>query len=274
MRLAVVGHVEWVEFVGVESVPAAGEIVHAQETWEEAAGGGGVAAVQLRKLDGSAALFTSFGSDELGRRARAQLAEQGVTVRAMADPSPQRRAVCFVDAEGERTIVVLGEKLRPSGGDTRLPWHELGAMDGVYFVSGDVDALRRAREARVLVATARELPTLRAGGVELDVLVGSGEDESELYHPGDLDPPPRLVVTTSGRLGGWAQPGGPFRPAPIPGPIVDAYGCGDAFAAGLTFALARGDAVDDALALAARCGAAVLTGRGPYSGQLAALDLE
>jgi ribokinase len=273
MRLAVVGHVEWVEFVEVESLPAAGDIVHARETWEEAAGGGAVAAVQLAKLGGSAVLFTAFGSDDLGRRARAQLAEQGVTVRAMADPSPHRRAVCFVDAEGERTIVVLGEKLRASGGDTRLPWHELAAMDGVYFVSGDVDALRSAREARVLVATSREMPTLRAGGVELDVLVGSGEDESELYHPGDLEPPPRLVVTTSGRLGGWAQPGGPFRPAPIPGPIVDAYGCGDSFAAGLTFALSRGDAVEEALELAARCGAAALTGRGPYPGQLAAADL-
>jgi ribokinase len=273
MRLAVVGHVEWVEFVRVESVPAAGEIIHALETWEEAAGGGAVAAVQLSKLGGSATLFTSLGSDKLGRRARAQLAELGVTVRAMADPLPQRRAACLVDSDGERTIIVLGEKLRPSGGDTRLPWHELAGIDGLYFVSGDAEALRRAREARVLVATARELPTLRAAGVELDALVGSGEDESELYHPGDLDPPPRIVVTTSGHLGGWAQPGGPFRAAAVPGPIVDSYGCGDAFAAALTFALARGDSSEDALGLAARCGAAVLSGRGPYPGQLTADDL-
>ncbi len=273
MRLAVVGHVEWVEFVRVGSVPEPGEIVHALETWEEAAGGGAVAAVQLAKLAGDAVLFTSLGSDELGRRARAQLAEQGVTVRAMVDPGPQRRAICFVDAAGERTIAVLGDKLRPSGADPRLPWQELAAMDGVYFVSGDAEALRQAREARILVATSRELPTLRAGGVELDALVGSGGDQGERYHAGDLEPPPRLVITTSGRLGGWAQPGGPFRPARVPGPIADAYGCGDAFAAGLTFALARGDGPEEAIALAARCGAAVLTGAGPYPGQLVAADL-
>src|SRR5712691_171134 len=270
MRLAVVGHVEWVEFARVERVPAAGEIVHALETWEEGAGGGAVAAVQLAKLAGSATLFTSLGSDEIGRRSRAQLARQGVTISAMVDPSPQRRAFCFVDETGERTIIVLGEKLRPSGTDSRLPWHELARMDAVYFVSGDPEALRLARAARVLVGTARELPTLRSGRVELDALVGSGEDEGELYRPGEVDPPPRLVVTTSGPLGGWAQPGGPFRPAPVPGPVVDAYGCGDAFAAGLTFALARGDSSDDAIMLAARCGAAVLTGRGPYPGQLTA----
>jgi ribokinase len=143
-------------------------------------------------------------------------------------------------------------------------------MDAVYFVSGDVEALRLARESGVLVATARELPTLRAAGVRLDVLVGSGEDEGELYHPGDLEPGPTLVVTTAGKLGGWAQPGGPYRAAPIPGPVVDAYGCGDSFAAGLTFALGRGDDEEAAIAFAARCGAAVLAGRGPYSAQLTA----
>src|SRR5262249_9510511 len=137
MRVAVVGHVEWVEFARVEQVPRAGEIVHAIEVWEEAAGGGAVAAVQLTKLAGSCVLFTAFGDDDLGRRARAQLVAQGVTVRAMVDPSPQRRAFCFVDESGERTITVLGDKLRPSGADGRLPWHELDGMDAVYFVSGD-----------------------------------------------------------------------------------------------------------------------------------------
>jgi ribokinase len=273
MRCAVIGHVEWVEFVRVEQVPRPGEIVHALETWAEAAGGGAVAAVQLARLAGGCMLFTSLGSDELGRRARSQLTEQGVTVRAMVDPSHQRRAVCFVDDAGERTITVLGDKLVPSGGDSRLPWHEVAGADAAFFVSGDAEAVQAARRARVLVATSRELPTLRTAAVELDVLVGSGEDEGEVYRPGDLDPPPKIVVTTSGPLGGWVQPGGPFRPAALPGPVVDAYGCGDSFAAGLAFALGRGDSLEDAVAIAARCGAAVLTGRGPYGAQLAAADL-
>ena len=268
MRVGVVGHVEWVEFARVEDVPRAGDIVHASEAWEVAAGGGAVAAVQLAKLTGSALLFTAFGDDELGRRARAQLTGQGVTVRAMVDPSPQRRAFCFVDDSGERTITVLGDKLRPSGGDRRLPWHELDDMDAVYFVSGDPEAVRAARSARILVATARELQTLHRAQVRLDVLVASSTDVGERYHPGDLEPPPDLVVTTSGGLGGWAQPGGPFRAAPLPGRIADAYGCGDCFAAGLAFALGRGDGREEALAFAAKCGAAVLTGRGPYEAQL------
>jgi ribokinase len=268
MRVAVVGHVEWVEFARVDAVPRPGEIAHAQETWEEPAGGGAVAAVQLARLAGSCLFFTALGADERGRRSRAELGRLGVDVRAIPDAEPTRRAFTYIDDTGERTITVLGDKLRPRGGDSRLPWRELAGLDAAYFVSGDAEALHHARLARVLVATARELPTLREAGVELDALVGSGEDEGELYRPGELDPPPRVVVTTAGPLGGWVQPGGPFRPAPLPGTVEDAYGCGDCFAAGLTFALGRGDAVEDAVALAARCGAAVMTGRGPYAAQL------
>jgi ribokinase len=272
VELAVVGHVEWVEFLRVEHVPAPGEIVHVLERWEEAAGGGAVAAVQLAKLNGGCHLFTGLGDDELGRRAREELAERGVTVHTAAFGEPQRRAFTYVDGDGERTITVIGDKLLPSGENGDLPWELLGRCDAVYFVSGDITALRAARRARTLVATARELPTLQRGMQELDVLVGSGNDPGERYEPGDLEPPPRFVVTTSGGLGGWVNPGGPFRAAPLPGPIEDAYGCGDCFAAGLTYAVASGWAMEDAVVAGARCGAAVLTGRGAYAGQLSRLD--
>ena len=268
MRLAVVGHVEWIEFVRVEHVPAPGEIVHGLETWEEPGGGGAVAAVQLANLNGSVDLYTTLGDDELGRRAREELTALGVTVHTALPTEPQRRAFTYVDGDGERTITVLGRKLVPSGEDGSLPWEQLAACDGIFFVSGDVAAARAARRARVLVATSRELTTLRRTGVELDVLVGSGEDAGERFDPGGLEPPPRVVVTTAGALGGWVRPGGPFRAAPLPGPVQDAYGCGDCFAAGLTFALADGRPVDEAVAFGARCGAAVLTGRGAYAGQL------
>jgi ribokinase len=269
MRLAVVGHVEWVEFARVEHVPAPGEIVTAVETWEEAAGGGAVAAVQLAKLNGQCTFYTLLGDDELGRRAVEQLTRQGVEVQTELVARPTRRGFTFVDAVGERTITVIGEKLHPSPSN-HLPWLELSRCHGVYFTAGDAGALEAARRARVLVATARELSTLRRGAVELDALVGSGEDLSEQYHPGELEPAPKLVVSTAGPLGGWAQPGGPFRAAPLPGPVSDAYGAGDSFAAGLTFALAQGLERDEALELASRCGAAAMTGRGGYEGQLTA----
>src|SRR5438067_1292046 len=138
MQVAVVGHVEWVEFARVDELPSAGEIVRARESWEEAAGGGAVAAVQLVNLAGSCLFFT-----------------------ALAD----------------------------------------------------------------------------------------------------------------GGLGGWIRPGGPFRAAPIPGPVADAYGCGDCFAAGVTYGVGRALPVDEAVAIGARCGATVLTSKGPYERQLTGGEL-
>lgn len=273
MRVAVVGHVEWIQFARVEHVPEPGEIVSALETWEEPAGGGAVAAVQLANLNGAVDFYTSLGDDDIARRSRERLTALGVTVHAAAAGQPQRRGFTFVDGDGERTITVLGPKLRPSGEDGSLPWEQLARCDAVYFTGGDVAAVRAARRARVFVATSRELTTLSRAGVELDALVGSGGDVGESFDAVTLAPPPRLVVSTAGALGGWVRPGGPFRAAPIPGPVSDAYGCGDCFAAGFTYGLGAGMSVDEALALAAQCGSTVLTGRGPYERQLTAAEL-
>jgi ribokinase len=265
MRAAVVGHIEWLEFVPIEHVPRPGEIVHASESWEQAAGGGSVAAVQLAQLADSVDFFTVLGSDEHGELARVELEARGITVHATVADAPQRSGFTFLDDTGERTITTIGRKLHPRGHDETLPWHELGRCEAVYFCAGDADALIAARRARVLVATARELSTLRQGSVELDALVSSGKDEAERYHPGQIDPEPRLVVTTSGRLGGWAQPGGPYTAAPLPPDPADAYGAGDCFAAGLAFALAAGLEGLAALDFAARCGAGALAGPGVHA---------
>jgi len=273
VNVAVVGHVEWVEFARVEHAPEPGEIVHAFETWEEPAGGGAVAAVQLANLAGSCLFFTALAGDDLGRRSREELEGRGVTVHAGEASGTQRRALTHVDEGGERTITTLGDKLVPSGEDGSLPWELLGRCDAVYFVSGDVAALRASRNSAVLVAAARELATLRRAAVQVDVLVGSGEDAAERFEAGELDPSPQIVVTTAGALGGWIRPGGPFRAAPLPGSVSDAYGCGDCFAAGLTYGLGLGKPVDEAVALGAQCGAAVLTGRGAYGHQLTDGDM-
>jgi ribokinase len=266
MKVAVVGHVEWVDFLHVERSPKTGEIIQATEAWQVAAGGGADAAVQLRKLAGSATLYTALGDDPLGRRAFDELSARGVRVEAAWRDEPQRRAVCFLDSAGERTIALLGPKLVPREADV-LPWDELEHVDGVYFTGGDPGAVRLARRANVLVATARELPVLREAGVQLDVLLGSEADPEERYE-GGLAPAPRYVVRTEGARGGVVQPGGRFPPGKVPGPVVDAYGAGDAFAAGLTYGLAGAMHIQRALELASRCGAAVLAGRGPYDGQI------
>jgi len=255
VRCAVVGHVEWVEFARVPSLPASGEIVHAVETWEEPAGGGAVVARQLALLAGGCELFTGLGDDALGRASARRLAALGIDVHVRWDGAT-RRAFTHVDARGERTITVLGDKLLPKG---PLP---LDGYDLVFFVAGDVAALRSARRARFLAGTVRELPTLRAGGVPLDLLVASANDPGEAY---DDSLEVRHTALTDGDRGGRFD-GEPWQAAPAA--VSDAYGAGDSFAAALAFALARGDDSAAAVALAARAGAAVIGGRGPYEAQL------
>jgi ribokinase len=259
VRCAVVGHVEWVEFARVEHWPETGAIIHATDVWSEPAGGGAVVARQLALLAGRCELFTAFGEDEAGRSAIRRLAELGIDTHVQHPGNSQtRRAWTHVDGDGERTITVLGDKLLPYG---PLP---LEGYDLVFFVSGDVEALRSARRSRFVATTMREQPLLREAGVHIDLMAGSANDPREHYD-GTLDV--GLVVQTDGPNGGTAN-GERFDAVELPGPLVDTYGAGDSFGAALAFALSRGDPLSDALQLAARAGAAVLTGRGPYTSQL------
>ena len=257
MRCAVFGHVEWTEFASVDHVPAAGQIAHAHELWSGPAGGGAVVAAQLRKLAGACDFFTALGDDELGRASAARLEQLGIDLHVEWF-GMTRRALTLVDDSGERTITTIGPKLRPRATPS------FAGYDAVFFVAGEVPVLRAARAARFLAATPRELATLREGGVRLDLVVGSATDPGERYR-GELDA--TIVVGTEGENGGTAD-GRRFAAAPPPGPVVDTYGAGDSFAAALCFGLARGDDLDAALDLAARAGASVITGRGPFAAQI------
>ena len=280
------GHVEWVQFARVSHVPVAGEIIHASEVFCVPGGGGAVAVVQLRRLAGDALFLTALGTGpEAELAARGLREEHGVTVHAGDRPGPQRRTFTFLDDAAERTITVLGERIVPHRADP-LPWDELGDLDAIYLTGGDAGAVQAARAARVLVATPRAMDALVPAGVRLDVLVGSANDPGERYEAGTLDPSPLVVVRTRGGDGGtwevaadavdappvtWlpaGESGGTWQAAPLPGPPADAYGCGDAFAAGLAYGLGAGMILREAIDLAARCGASVLTGRGPYGAML------
>lgn len=277
IKAAVVGHIEWVEFARVDHVPAAGEIIHAEGWWELPGGGGAAAAGQLAKLAGSATLYTALGNDELGHRVVPTLGRSAIRVETTYLDTPTRRAFTHVDRTGERTITVLGRRLEPRGSDP-LDWGALAGTDAVYFTAGDRDALVSARRARVLVGTSRVLHAFKGSGIVLDALVGSAADASESYEEGDLDPPPRLSIRTEGEAGGtYREAGGPihrYEAAPLPGPIADRYGAGDSFAAALAFGLAAGMPSEEAIGLAARCAAHVLTGHGPYEGQPTLVTLE
>jgi ribokinase len=123
----------------------------------------------------------------------------------------------------------------------------------------------------VLVASPRATDAL-GHGVALDALVLSANDAIERGEAAATGDEAELVVSTAGARGGLYRErdgrSGSWTAATPPGEAVDSYGCGDSFAAGLTYGLGAGMRAPDALDVAARCGAVCLTGRGPYERQL------
>lgn len=265
MKVAVVGHIEWAKFAHVSHVPVSGEIIYSNDSWEEVAGGGSVAAMQLAELAGSCMFFTAVGDDELGRRSIEQLKNNGVEVYAsIIKGAATRNIFVYIDDQNERTITVSGD-LKPSGHDLNLPWDKLSEAESVYFVSGDYPALLAARKARSLISTARILPLLKDSDVPLDALVCSKKDAGERYFPGQIKPAPKIVITTDGTNGGTVDNGQTYQVETIPpSDLIDTYGCGDSFAAGLTYSLGLDISLEESLVVAAHCGAKAAMRRGSF----------
>jgi ribokinase len=259
-RVAVVGHVEFVEFVRVPGYPARGAVSHALDAFTHAGGGGVVAAAVLAELGAEVDFFCALGRDSNGESAAAELEQRGVTVHAAWREQPTRRVVTMLEVNGPRTIITIGDRLEPDGSDD-LDWDRLDGADGVYLTAGDAGAVSRARNARVLVGTPRARDALERSPAEIDALVFSESDEDERRWAQRLQERTRLMVATEGALGGrwWGESEGHWSSVPPPGPPQDDYGCGDSFAAGFTFGLAADMSVLDAAAVGADQGARTLT---------------
>ncbi|MEO8553475.1 MAG: PfkB family carbohydrate kinase, partial [Kofleriaceae bacterium] len=178
MRIAVIGHVEYVTIGAVPALPTAGDICHLDQPHAFPGGGGGVAFYQLAKSPAEVLLYTALGDDDAGRFVEAELATTRATVFAAKRARPHTRDVVMVTPGGQRTIVVIGAPLHPERTDP-LPWDELASCDAVYFTAQDPEVLKVARAARVLVVTARRRDALIRSGVRADVVVGSAGDPRE-----------------------------------------------------------------------------------------------
>jgi ribokinase len=257
-HVAVVGHVEWVDFVRVPEYPQRGGLEQGEREFERAGGGAVVAAAVLAELGAEVEFFGAFGDDGRGRAAMDQLRDRGITVHPVWRAEPTRYVFTLLDAGGERTIITVGERLAPRGGDD-LAWDLLGDVDGVYVTAGDPGAIGAARAAPVMTVTPRA--GAPAEGVTADATILSESDEHERRMAAGWEPQTRLMVATEGSQGGhwWGQSEGHWDAAPLPGEARDSYGCGDSFAAGFTFGLAAGMAPAQAAEIGARCGAKMLT---------------
>lgn len=265
MKLAVVGHMEWVTFLALDKLPTAGNICHSSFSLEEPAGGGAVAAVQMANLIGEPVhFFTSLGKDSIGEKSHERLNELNLKLHVAWRDKPTRRGISMIDSFGERAITVIGERLQPSGEDD-LPWNELKDFDAVFMTASDALGIHFCRKAKVLTSTPRiNIKVLNEANVILDALIGSGLDPDEKVEVSELNQIPQLRIATEGANGGKAWPGGRYNALKLDSPLVDAYGCGDSFAAGVTTGLAAKWSNEQAISLGSHCGAICATNFGPY----------
>lgn len=265
LKLAVVGHVEWVRFLTVDQLPKAGVISHAKSILDEPAGGGALAAITMQKLiDRPVNFFTSLGRDSTGEKCYERLKDFGLNLNIAWRNSPTRKGISFVDSNGERAIIVIGDRLQPTSKDP-LPWEELCEYDGIFFTAGDFQAIKLSRKAKLLVLTPRVgIETINQANEKIDLIVGSGLDPDEKFNHNILNIKPKFIISTKGSNGGEVWPGGKYKAVNLKSKTVDSYGCGDNFAAGVTTGLAANWDIEQAISLGAHCGAKCATHFGPY----------
>ena len=264
--LAVVGHIEWVEFLAVDRWPQPGLISHAQQRLEEPAGAGAVIAVQLAQLlNRPVHFFTALGRDSVGEACVQRLQERGVEVHVAWRDCPTRRGISLVDDGGDRGITVIGDRLTPVLSDS-LPWDVLRQCDGAFITAADFALVQASRAVPVLAATPRVgLAVLKSAGVQIDALIGSGLDPAEAVAPGALTPAPRFQISTEGAAGGVINSGDRYSASALPGRLIETYGCGDSFAAGVFAGVAAQWQLEKAIQLGCELGAACATRFGPYA---------
>ncbi|WP_288262390.1 PfkB family carbohydrate kinase [uncultured Prochlorococcus sp.] len=266
LNFAVVGHVEWINFLNVDHLPKPGVISHSKKSLEYPAGGGSIIAKQLSELTSKQIhFFTSLGNDDYGDKCFKILSNMGIKLHVAWRNKPTRKGFSLIDSQGDRAITVIGERLAPNHNDN-LDWDVLKKMDGIFITASDAKILKMARVASTLCTTPRVgLNIINKSNVLLDALIGSNLDPGEVFSFSDLLVKPKYTIKTEGENGGIIFPGGRYKALKNKKPKVDSYGCGDSFAAGFFYGLASKWNIDKSLNLAKILGRESSEFFGPYA---------
>jgi len=266
LNFAVIGHVEWINFLKVDQLPIPGVISHSKKSHEYPAGGGSIIAKTLSELTlNQIHFFTALGNDDYGKKCFNILSKMGIKVHVAWRDKPTRRGFSLIDSQGERAITVIGQRLAPNHKDN-FEWNILKKMDGIFITASDSEIFKMARSASILCTTPRVgLDTINKSNVLLDGLIGSNLDPGEVFSLSDLSVQPKYTIKTEGENGGIIFPGGRYKALRNKKLKVDSYGCGDSFAAGILYGMASKWNIDKSINLAKIKGRDASEFFGPYA---------
>ncbi len=265
LKFAVIGHIEWINFIKLDQLPKPGVISHSQKSLEYPAGGGSVIAKRLRELTNNEVhFFTALGNDFYGNQCLNILESMGIKLHVAWHDLPTRKGFSLIDSDGERSITIIGDRLSPTHKDN-LDWSILNDMDGIFITAADKEIFKKSRIAKTLCTTPRVgLNIINDSGIFLDGLIGSNLDPGEVYSLNELILKPKFVIKTEGENGGIIFPGGRYRAIKNKNLKVDSYGCGDSFAAGILYGLSSNWNIEESLNLAKIMGRNCSEHFGPY----------
>jgi ribokinase len=226
-------------------------------------GQAGNVAVRLARQGADAALVAPMADDAAGRLLREALLAERVSLRTL--PATRTAAViALLDAVGERTMLSDRQTLDPSGVAPLLEGIDWIHCSGYPLLDDrtgdDLANLLGTRSPTVRLSIAGgSVPSdaarvtrfrARIEGARPDVVIVSGEEADALLAgrparalaaAAALQPLASIVIVTVGADGSAAVAEGMRLEAAapqLPGPMLDATGSGDAFAAALLVALA------------------------------------
>jgi ribokinase len=280
LTIAVLGSVLADITVRTARLPHSGENLYVEEVATSPGGKGSNAAVTLARHGATVHLISNVGADAAGEQIRAALAAEGVGVAGLGgDPEIATGAVVMLaEASGETCYLVFpgaSRTLTEADVAGRLAPH-LGELDAIYL---NLEAPEAALLAAAEIARRQALPLYIDAGPERPMppalwahaaLLSPNAAEAGT-HTGiavtDLDSAeraarallaqgPALVAVKLGAQGVLLvdHSGSTHVPA-FSVSVVDPAGAGDAFTAGLTWALLQGETLVAAARYGNACGA-------------------
>ncbi|WP_336216540.1 carbohydrate kinase family protein [Nonomuraea sp. LPB2021202275-12-8] len=225
----IIGPIAWDLALYVDRLPHSGHFVQAVESAERPGGTGANVATALSQVGARVHMVGYVGADAAGQRMTTALTAAGVDVNhVQVLDGHTSSVVLLIEPNGERTIMGIHPDLLH---DVTIPAAAVAPRDIVYFAAWR-DVFIPAAQA--MAAAGAVVTSVPPGTVPaMRYLIGSRNEFTVI-------PKDTTAIVTDGASGVTVHSadGTDHFPA-APADVVDATGAGDAFAAGLLWAIGR-----------------------------------
>jgi ribokinase len=258
-----------------DRVPEQGQTMIGNRVTLGHGGKGANQAVMAARLGARVTFVSRVGADMFGEITRQNLIDQGLSLEAVKTLDGESTGVAsiWIETDGHnRILAVPGANLKLSAADVAAELDAIPSPDCVVCqLEVSTEAVRAALEWGRSASAITILNPAPMAPLDADLLAKAdwlvpNEIEFRSLFGGDPRTDQALIQATESLTGGLIVTlgadgaatvidGGVLRLTPPSVETVDTTGAGDAFMGALAYALSRGDALADAIALANLCGA-------------------